>query len=171
MTEATSTVIGCNTALLTTVQLTQVNHLAMKSSISGCDLMKNAGRLVAQAIIQRWTPRPVLVMCGPGNNGCEGFAAAQCLAEADWPVRVALLASNDSLRSEAAHHATLWHGSIEPLTPAALNGAELVVDALFGTGLSGSLEGTAARTLAEAGARKMMIVAVDVPSVLAPIEY
>jgi NAD(P)H-hydrate epimerase len=70
----------------------------------------------------------------------------------------------ESLRGAAAHHAGLWHGPVEPLTPAALEGAELVVDAMFGAGLSRALEGAAAQTLAEAAARTMTIIAVDVPS-------
>ena len=90
--------------------------------------------------------------------------AARRLAEADWPVRVALLVPRESLRGEAAHHAGLWRGTVEPLNPAALDGAELIVDAIFGAGLSRPLEGTAAQTLAEAAARKMTIIAVDVPS-------
>jgi len=90
--------------------------------------------------------------------------AARRLAEADWPVRVALLVPRDSLRGEAAHHAALWRGPVEALTPAALDGAELVVDAIFGAGLSRPLEDMAAQTLAEAAARKLTIIAVDVPS-------
>ena len=126
--------------------------------------MESAGRPVAQAIMQRWTRRSVLVLCGPGSNGGDGFVAARRLAEADWPVRVASLVPRENLRGAAAHHAGLWRGPVEALTPAALDGAELVVDAIFGAGLSRALEGAAARTLAEAAARKMAIVAVDVPS-------
>jgi NAD(P)H-hydrate epimerase len=144
--------------------MAQADRLTVASGISGAALMENAGRPVALAIMQRWTPRPVLVLCGPGSNGGDGFVAARRLAEADWPVRVALLVPRDSLRGEAAHHAGLWRGPVEPLTPAALDGAELVVDAIFGAGLSRALEGAAAQTLAKAAARKMTIVAVDVPS-------
>jgi NAD(P)H-hydrate epimerase len=144
--------------------MAEADRLTVASGISGTALMENAGRPVAQAIMQRWTPRPVLVLCGPGSNGGDGFVAARRLAEADWPVRVALLVPRESLRGEAAHHAGLWRGPVEPLTPAALDGAELVVDAIFGAGLSRALEGAAAQTLAEAAARKMTIVAVDVPS-------
>jgi len=86
------------------------------------------------------------------------------LAEADWPVRVALLVPREQLRGAAAHHAALWRGPVEALTPAALAGAELIVDAIFGAGLSRALEGAAAQTLAAAAAGKMTIIAVDVPS-------
>jgi NAD(P)H-hydrate epimerase len=119
---------------------------------------------VAQAIQQRWTPRPVLVLCGPGSNGGDGFVAARRLAQADWPVRVALLGPLEGLRGAAAHHAALWGGPVEAVTPASLEGAELVVDALFGAGLSRALTGPAAETLAAAAARRLTLVAVDVPS-------
>ena len=154
----------CRTALLTATQMAQADRLTVDSGISGTVLMENAGRPVALAIIQRWTPRPVLVLCGPGSNGGDGLVAARCLAEAGWPVRVALLVPREALRGAAAHHAALWPGPVEALTPAALAGAELIVDAIFGAGLSRALEGAAAQTLAAAAAGKMTIIAVDVPS-------
>ena len=163
----TKTELDCRTALLTARQMAEADRSTVgpgNGGISGAALMENAGRPVAQAITQRWTPRPVLVLCGPGSNGGDGFVAARRLAEADWPVRVALLVPRESLRGDAAHHAGLWRGPVEPLTPDALDGAELVVDAIFGAGLSRALEGEAAQTLAEAAARKLPIVAVDVPS-------
>jgi ADP-dependent NAD(P)H-hydrate dehydratase / NAD(P)H-hydrate epimerase len=156
--------LDCSTALLTTAQMAQADQLTVASGISSTALMENAGRPVAQAIMQRWTPRPVLVLCGPGSNGGDGFVAARRLAEADWPVRVASLVRREQLRGAAAHHAALWRGPVEALTPAALDGAELIVDALFGAGLSRALDGAAARTLAAAAARQLTVIAVDVPS-------
>jgi ADP-dependent NAD(P)H-hydrate dehydratase / NAD(P)H-hydrate epimerase len=164
MTHATSALLNCNTALLTVQQMAQADRLTWIAGISGAALMENAGRPVALAIMQRWTPRPVLVLCGPGSNGGDGFVVARRLAEADWPVRVALLVARHQLRGEAAHHAALWRGPVQDLTPAALDGAELVVDAIFGAGLNRALHGAAAQTLAEAAARKMTLIAVDVPS-------
>jgi hydroxyethylthiazole kinase-like uncharacterized protein yjeF len=152
------------TALLTTAQMALADRLTVASGIGGIALMENAGRSVAQAITQRWTPRPVLVLCGPGSNGGDGFVAARWLAETDWPVRVALLIPREQLRGEAAHRAALWRGPVEALTPAALDDAGLVVDAIFGVGLTRPLEGAAAQTLAAAAARTMTMVAVDVPS-------
>jgi len=151
-------------ALLTSRQMAEADRLTLASGIDGIVLMENAGRPVANAIMQRWTPRPVIVLCGPGSNGGDGFVVARRLAEADWPVRVALLVPRDQLRGEAAYHAALWRGPVEALTPAALDGAELVVDAIFGAGLSRALEGAAAQTLVAAAARRMTIIAVDVPS-------
>jgi NAD(P)H-hydrate epimerase len=151
-------------ALLTTRQMAEADRLTVASGLTGIALMENAGRAVAQAVLQRWTPRPVIVLCGPGGNGGDGFVAARRLAEADWPVRVALLVPRDQLHGATAHPAALWRGPVEPLTPAALDGAALVVDAIFGAGLSRALDGAAAQTLAAAAARGMTVVAVDVPS-------
>jgi NAD(P)H-hydrate epimerase len=68
------------------------------------------------------------------------------------------------LAGEARHHAEQWSGTVEPLTPAAIDGAKLVVDAIFGSGLSRALAGPAQETLAAAAHKGLMIVAVDVPS-------
>jgi NAD(P)H-hydrate repair Nnr-like enzyme with NAD(P)H-hydrate epimerase domain len=70
------------------------------------------------------------VLCGPGNNGGDGFAAARYLDDAGWPVRIGLLGVRESLAGEARDHAERWRGAVEPLTPAVLDGAQLVVDAI-----------------------------------------
>ena len=164
MNHAITAALDHRMALLTVTQMARADRLTVASGISSIQLMENAGRPVALIIMARWTRRPVLVLCGPGSNGGDGFVVARHLAEAGWPVRVASLLLREQLRGEAAHHAGLWRGLLEPLVPAALTGAELVVDAIFGAGLSRALEGPAAWTLSDAAARKMAIVAVDVPS-------
>ena len=74
--------MNCDTALLTAKQMALTDCLTVACGISEMALMENAGRPVAQAIQQRWTSRPVLVLCGPGSNGGDGFVAARQLAEA-----------------------------------------------------------------------------------------
>jgi len=152
------------TALLTSAQMAEADRLTVASGIGEIALMENAGRPVAREIMRRWSPRPVIVLCGPGSNGGDGFVVARRLAEADWPVRVALMMPSGGLPSAAAHHASLWRGEVEPLGVAALGDAELVVDAIFGAGLSRPLEGVAAQTLQAAAAAGLPIVAVDIPS-------
>ncbi len=164
MTALASTALDCSTALLTAKQMAEADRLTVASGISNNALMDNAGHPVAKAIMDRWTPRPVIVLCGPGSNGGDGFVAARYLAQANWPVRVALLVPREQLRGAAAYYASQWQGEIEALIPTALDRAELVVDAIFGAGLNRTLEGTAAQTLAAAAARNLVIVAVDVPS-------
>ena len=137
---------------------------AIAGGVPGAVLMDNAGTAVARAIQGRYAPRPTVVLCGPGNNGGDGYVVARRLAATGWPVTVAALVPPASLKGDARHHARLWTGKTMALSPRALDGAALVVDALFGAGLSRPLEGRV-RTLVEAlGARALPVVAVDVPS-------
>lgn len=148
--------------LLTVDDMGLADQLAMAGGIPGHVLMDRAGTAVTAAILARWSPRPVTVLCGPGNNGGDGFVIARRLAEAGWPVRVALLGERASLRGDAAAAAAAWTGPVELATPETLDGAALVVDALFGAGLSRPLDGLA-RALVKAMAGRA-VVAVDVPS-------
>ena len=151
-------------ALLTPAQMARADAAAVAGGVSGRDLMEVAGRAVAGACAARWSRRPVTVLCGPGNNGGDGFAAARHLAAAEWPVRVALLGDWNALRGDAADHAALWEGAVEPLRPEALDGAALVIDALFGAGLARPLEGAALAVVAALRERQRDCVAVDLPS-------
>ncbi|NYT57618.1 NAD(P)H-hydrate dehydratase [Alcaligenaceae bacterium] len=151
-------------ALLTTTQMAQADQAAIRSGVSGIALMEAAGVAVTTAITQRWSRRPVTVLCGPGNNGGDGFVVARHLRAAGWPVSLGLLGDKALLAGDAAHHAQLWGDDIQPLSPELLNGAHLVIDALFGAGLSRPLDGVAAATIAALVDRKLPVCAVDVPS-------
>jgi hydroxyethylthiazole kinase-like uncharacterized protein yjeF len=113
------------TALLDVRRMDEADRLTVAAGTPAIELMENAGNAVAHSIGQRWTKRPVIVLCGPGNNGGDGFVTARHLSEAGWPVRIALVGSRDRLVNEARHHAKLWHGGVETLAPAVLHGAEL----------------------------------------------
>lgn len=153
-----------NHTLLTSRQMAEAERLTSVAGTPGIALMAEAGAAVVRAIFQRWSPCPVTVLCGPGNNGGDGFVVAQLLAQAGWPTRLALLGERMILKGDAAHHAAQWTGAIEPLSPAVLIGAALVVDALFGAGLARPLQGQAVLTLAAAHNANLPIVAIDVPS-------
>jgi len=151
-------------AILTTAEMYRADALTMERGTPGLELMENAGRGIADAIGARWDARPVTVLCGPGNNGGDGFVAARLLAEAGWPVRLALLGAAGNLRGDAKANAERWQGEVEPLSIAVLDDAELVVDALFGAGLARDLDGTVAEVIEAVDARWLACVAVDVPS-------
>lgn len=152
--------------LLTCSDMGACDHWAMAHGVPGPVLMQAAGQAVADAIRARWSPRPVLVACGPGNNGGDGHVVARLLHEAGWPVRVGSLVPVDVLRGDAACHARQTQAvlDIAPLSLAQLDGSELLVDALFGAGLARPLDGVAAALLTAAHARGLPIVAIDVPS-------
>ena len=152
------------TALLDVRRMGEADRLAVADGTPAVVLMDNAGQAVARAVSNRWTVRPVTVLCGAGNNGGDGFVAARHLAQQGWPVRVALLGYRDRMIGEARHHADRWEGLIEPLAPDALDGTALVIDALFGAGLNRTIDGPAKDTLAGVVARGLPSVAIDVPS-------
>jgi NAD(P)H-hydrate epimerase len=152
------------TALLRVGQMQEADRLTEDAGTSGRDLMQNAGAAVARETMARWSARPAAVLCGPGNNGGDGFVAASVLASAGWPVRVGLMGPLEALRGDAAFHAARWKGPVEPLDSRVLEGAGLVVDAIFGAGLSRPLESGVVSVLQTARERGMAVVAVDVPS-------
>jgi NAD(P)H-hydrate epimerase len=151
-------------ALLSVAQMTEADRAAIGAGTPGSLLMQNAGNAVVREITRRWSPRPVTVLCGPGNNGGDGFVVAIALAQAGWPVRVALLGRREDLRGDARVHAERWSGGIESVTPGVIEGAALVVDALFGSGLSRRLDPQIVATLTAVTQRGLPLVAVDVPS-------
>ncbi len=144
--------------LLTPAEMGRVDALAAAAGVPGVTLMARAGWAVARAA-RRFGPCRTLVLCGPGNNGGDGYVAARLLDAAGWPVRVAALAPPRP-GSDAALAAADWCGPVVTFTPAEAAGAELVIDAVFGAGLARDVDGLVADTLAAA----RRILAVDVPS-------
>jgi hydroxyethylthiazole kinase-like uncharacterized protein yjeF len=162
--------------ILTVAETAAADQAAIAAGTPGFTLMQRAGAGVAEAIIARWSPRRCTILCGPGNNGGDGFVIAARLAEAGWPVTVTLEGERERLRGDAAEAAALWTGAVARLTPAVLREAELVVDALFGAGLSKPLAAVPAETLRLAELGSAPLVAVDLPSGLpgdagAPLGY
>jgi NAD(P)H-hydrate epimerase len=151
-------------ALMTPGEMGVADRAAVASGVSEIALMEAAGRAVAEAVAAHWSQRPVTVLCGPGNNGGDGFVAARHLAMAGWPVRLALLGDRDCLAGAAAHHAARYRGAVEPLSPVVLDGAGVVIDAMFGAGLSRPIDGLVHDMIAALGASRIPVAAVDVPS-------
>ena len=144
--------------LLAPEAMARADAAAMRLGVPGPELMANAGRAVARAA-RRFGPCRVLVLCGPGNNGGDGYVAARLLQDAGWPVAVAALAAPRA-GTDAAWAAGLWHGPGADFAPESARRAELVVDAVFGAGLARDVDGVVAETLAAA----RRVLAIDVPS-------
>jgi len=106
------------------------------------------------------------VLAGPGNNGGDGFVAARHLAEGGAEVAVTLLGDREALKGDARGAAQAWAGELvgPEAAEARIAGADLVVDALFGAGLTRPLEGRAARLVERMNDAAARVVAVDVPS-------
>ena len=140
--------------LLTPAEMARADALAG----NGPALMEAAGRAVARAIQARFRPVRTLVLAGPGNNGGDGYVTARHLERAGWDVAVAPLAAP---AGDAAGAAARWQGPRRPFAVQEAARAGLVVDAVFGAGLSRPVEGPVAEVLA---AVRAPLVAVDVPS-------
>jgi hydroxyethylthiazole kinase-like uncharacterized protein yjeF len=145
--------------LLTPGEMSEADRLSIEAGITGPALMENAGRAVARAIRARFSPCRTLVLCGPGNNGGDGYVVARLLAQAGWPVSVAATAAPRK-GTDAAVAAALWHGPAARFGPRTAGRAALVVDAVFGAGLSRDVDGVTADTLRAA----KRLVAIDVPT-------
>ncbi|WP_290867589.1 NAD(P)H-hydrate dehydratase [Aquabacterium sp.] len=152
--------------LLTCAQMAQADAHAAHQGVPGMVLMARAGQAVADAIRARWSPRPVLVACGPGNNGGDGHVVARLLHEAGWPVTLASLVPTAALKGDALHHARRAEAvlPVQALHAGLLAGQAMVVDALFGAGLNAPLEGEAAALLKAAAHAGVVRVSIDVPS-------
>ena len=150
--------------LLTPEEMGRADALAVQYGVPSLTLMENAGRAIAEAIMARYAPRRTLVLCGPGNNGGDGFVVARLLLAAGWPVRVALYGDVDRLKGDAAANAKRWQGVIEPAVIEQTEGAELIVDALLGAGLDRDVTGKLAELIKAIEDAPVPVVAVDTPS-------
>jgi NAD(P)H-hydrate epimerase len=147
--------------LLTTAEMAAADALAVARGVPSLTLMENAGRAVAEEIAARFAPCRAVVLCGPGNNGGDGYVAARLLKARGFD---AVVARETVGKGDAAAMAARWDGQTVPLERVALEGAALIVDALFGAGLSRPLEGAYAAAVDAANAAGLPIVAIDVPS-------
>ncbi len=147
--------------VFTNKEMAKADTLAVKSGTPSLTLMENAGAAVADAIAARYAPGRVAMLCGPGNNGGDGFVAARHLAAHGFEV---LVAAGGGHKGDAAAMAAKWQGARSPLALSALDGAALIVDALFGAGLSRPLEGDYRRLVEAMNRASVPVIAVDVPS-------
>ncbi|MFL5260740.1 MAG: NAD(P)H-hydrate dehydratase [Hyphomicrobiales bacterium] len=150
-------------ALLTPAEMYRADALAVETGVPSLTLMENAGRRVAEEIVRRFGARPTLVLCGPGNNGGDGFVAARYLRQWGWPVRLALAGDLARLKGDCAIMANRWGGPVEKVTSVALDAA-LVIDALFGAGLDRPIDGELAALLGNLSRLAPTVVSIDIPS-------
>ncbi|MCJ2133749.1 NAD(P)H-hydrate dehydratase [Methylobacterium sp. J-026] len=151
--------------LLTVAAMRTVDAAAIAGGISGFTLMEAAGAAVAARARARLpTGGRALVLCGPGNNGGDGFVAARLLAAGGYPVELRLLGDRQALTGDAALAAETWTGPVGRAAPAPLPPCDLVIDALFGSGLSRDLDGEARALVEAVNGHDCPVLAVDVPS-------
>ncbi len=146
--------------ILTAAAMRAADARAIAAGTPGIALMERAGAAIADAVAAYIGPAPVLMLCGPGNNGGDGYVVARLLREAGWPVRVARSAPPAS--ADAIEAALRWDGPVDSIAEA--TGAKIVIDAVFGTGLSRALEAMLARDIAVLAEQADTVIAIDLPS-------
>jgi len=164
-------------SLLTAAQMRAIEQAAISTGrVTGLDLMERAGRGVVAAIFDAWPdlaagPHRAVILCGPGNNGGDGFVIARLLAEWGWQVDLYLYGAAARLPQDARVNHDRWCrlGAVRPaqaVDARTAMGADVVVDALFGTGLRRPLEAALCEVLGKLsqGPDHMRRVAVDIPS-------
>ena len=173
------------TELLTAAQMRAIEQAAIASGeVTGLELMERAGRGVVEAVFEEWpelraTSHRAVVLCGPGNNGGDGFVVARLLREWGWEVEVFLYGDPSRLPPDARVNYERWlgRGEVRALTENAFRArhpvhgnayADIYVDAIFGTGLTRAPEGDLGSLLRHLGGyggdSYPRLVAVDAPS-------
>lgn len=157
--------------LLTCAETAEADRLAIAAGTPGIVLMERAGAAIADAsrqILVSTGGKAVAVLCGPGNNGGDGFVAARLLRQMGYGVSAGLLGVPGQLTGDAALAAAAWTGKTGSAALLDLGGADLVIDALFGAGLSRDLDGRARAIVERLNAWRAStgkpVLAVDVPS-------
>ncbi len=164
---------GGNDEILTAAQMLALEKQAMASGlVTGLELMERAGEGVLQAIAQHWpdltaAPGRAGILCGPGNNGGDGYVIARLLLGQGWAVTATALGATDRLPPDAQANHDRWTscGEVLPWQAAAsaMDGVDLVIDALFGIGLTRPLSPEVAQVM-DRVPRTARRVSVDVPS-------
>jgi ADP-dependent NAD(P)H-hydrate dehydratase / NAD(P)H-hydrate epimerase len=150
--------------VLTTAEMEHADRLTIAAGTPGFALMLSAGQAVAQAATDLVEEGPVLVVAGPGNNGGDGFVAAVELAAQGREVSVILMCGRDSLQGDAASAARGWKRPVLPFNPQAIGRPALIIDALFGAGLSRPVEGDPKDMIEAINANGAPVLSVDLPS-------
>jgi ADP-dependent NAD(P)H-hydrate dehydratase / NAD(P)H-hydrate epimerase len=151
--------------LLTTSEMFEADRSAVATGVASLDLMEKAGQAVADAAVAmtRASAR-IVVLCGPGNNGGDGFVAARHLRQRGFDVRLFLLGDRAALKGDAAEMARRWPIPVRPATADPLQSMNLVIDAIFGAGLSRPPEGDVAELIAAVNDSGLPVLSIDVPS-------
>ena len=147
--------------ILTAERMRAAEQAAIDAGTSVEELMERAGAGLAEATYRFAGPMPVLILCGPGNNGGDGYVAARHLAERGVEVRVGALSEPKSAAALWARGE--WQGEVEPLS-ADTGGSPMVIDALFGTGLTRGLDDATSQVVSRLVDQAVVAVACDLPS-------
>ncbi len=157
--------------LLTNEEMAAADAAAVEAGVPSLTLMENAGRAVADEAETLLTAAgkkgaPIAILCGPGNNGGDGFVAARYLKERGHDVRLGFNGDIGTLKGDALAMAKRWQGSCLAPDPAFLEGCALIIDTIFGAGLKRSIDEKSVwgALIHATNLHPAPVLAVDVPS-------
>ncbi|MGE7370994.1 NAD(P)H-hydrate dehydratase [Neorhizobium sp. NPDC001467] len=154
-----------DTLILTPHEMAAADAASAAGGIPSYQLMERAGQAVAALALQRY-PQALrfVVLCGPGNNGGDGYVAARALQEAGATVDLHASAGVDDLKGDARRAALAFAGTSRPLSEYRPIAGDVVVDALFGAGLSRALSPDVQTVIDAVNRSGTPVIAVDLPS-------
>ena len=150
-------------AVLTAAEMIRAEMAAFNTGIPAFELMMKAGRGLAKAILAKKKTGKILFLNGPGNNGGDGWVAAELLRRKGWEVLCVALKLPDGHSCAALTAYEKWQGATGEF-PKNLSGFDVIVDALFGTGLERPIKDRAVEWIEAANEAAAFKVAVDIPS-------
>lgn len=151
--------------LLTPTEMSRVDAAAIASGISGQALMLRAGEAVAACVLRHYPAAlRFAVLCGPGNNGGDGYVAAEALVRCGANVRVFAFGDPERLRGDARIARAGWSGRVEALEAYMPQAGDVVIDAVFGAGLARDVPDLVQQVIADVTAAAIPVIAVDLPS-------
>ncbi len=150
--------------LLTNEQMASADRLTIEGGIAGSALMDAAGKAVADIVAKYYADWPVLILCGPGNNGGDGFVAARYLQEQGGQITLACLIDPEKLKGDAKQAAEQWTGEVLSFENLSIPENSVVIDAVFGTGFDRALEPPVTEIFAKIREAGLPVVAVDISS-------
>jgi len=152
--------------ILTAAEMKKADLAAIAAGTPAHQLISSAAAALASIIEKNVSPCRVLFLCGAGNNGADGFVAAQMLSQRPgWSARTACLVKKSALKGDAAEAAAVWEGAVENLNSnLPVHQTDLVVDCVFGTGFHGALPPEVVILFDKIRAKNLPVIAADIPS-------
>ena len=157
--------------ILTPEQMGEADRLTIEGGVDGYQLMESAGQVVATAAINLLEQKTgsgasgmVCILCGPGNNGGDGFVAAQLLEEEGWSVIIGCSVDVEDLKGDARRAAEEWGDEVYGLSDSLWDDSDIVIDALFGAGLDRPITGELADLIDQLNLSGLPVLSVDLPS-------
>ncbi|MEM6463368.1 MAG: NAD(P)H-hydrate dehydratase [Pseudomonadota bacterium] len=151
--------------ILTPAAMGEVDAAAIGSGIDGYGLMQTAGSAISACVLKNYPQaESAVILCGPGNNGGDGYVAARFLRAAGMPAKLFSLSEPKGLKGDAARAYADWGAAVEPISDLVANRGTVIVDALFGAGLDRPIQGAAAAAMEVVLDSGLPVVAADLPS-------